>query len=67
MRVALGARITDHLLNKPKGLHVDELGRLSDQDPGKLGRILRTLATNHVYTEGQFSPRIGYQLLPIWG
>ncbi|KAF9490909.1 S-adenosyl-L-methionine-dependent methyltransferase [Pleurotus eryngii] len=51
MRVALGARITDHLLNKPKGLHVDELGRLSDQDPGKLGRILRALATNHVYTE----------------
>ncbi|KDQ22115.1 hypothetical protein PLEOSDRAFT_1109237 [Pleurotus ostreatus PC15] len=51
MRVALGARITDHLLNKPKGLHVDELGSLSNQDPGKLGRILRTLATNHVYTE----------------
>ncbi|KAF4581763.1 hypothetical protein EYR40_002781 [Pleurotus pulmonarius] len=51
MRVALDAKITDRLLDKPKGLHVDELGRLSDQDPGKLGRILRTLATNHVYTE----------------
>lgn len=52
MRVALDARITDHLLDKPKGLHIDELGQLTDQDPGKLGRILRTLATNHVYTEG---------------
>ncbi|KAF7430171.1 hypothetical protein PC9H_005871 [Pleurotus ostreatus] len=51
MRVALDARITDHLLDKPKGLHIDELGQLTDQDPGKLGRILRTLATNHVYTE----------------
>lgn len=53
MRVALNAKITDHLLDKPKGLHIDELGRLSDQDPWKLGRILRTLATNHIYTEGQ--------------
>ncbi|KAF4564063.1 hypothetical protein EYR36_003314 [Pleurotus pulmonarius] len=51
MRVALDTRITDHLLDKPKGLHIDELGQLTDQDPGKLGRILRTLATNHVYTE----------------
>lgn len=51
MRVALDAKITDLLLDKPKGLHVGELGRLSDQDPGKLGRVLRTLATNHVYTE----------------
>ncbi|KAF7430170.1 hypothetical protein PC9H_005870 [Pleurotus ostreatus] len=51
MSVALGAKVTEHLLDKPKGLHVDELGRLTDQDPGKLGRVLRTLATNHVYTE----------------
>ncbi len=56
MRVALDAKLTDHLLDKPKGLHVEELGRLSDHDPGKLGRILRTLATNHVYTEGQQFP-----------
>ncbi len=55
MRVALNAKITDHLLDKPKGLHTDELGRLSDPDPLKLGRILRTLATNHVYTEGLLS------------
>ncbi|KAF4581786.1 hypothetical protein EYR40_002804 [Pleurotus pulmonarius] len=51
LSVALGAKVTEHLLDKPKGLHVDELGRLTDQDPGKLGRVLRTLATNHVYTE----------------
>lgn len=58
MRVVLNAKITDHLVNKPKGLHVDELGRLSYQNSGKLGRVLRTLATNHVYTEGQhISPR----------
>ncbi len=57
MRVALDSRITDILLDKPKGLHIDELGRLSDQDPGKLGRVLRTLATNHIYTEGSVSHR----------
>ncbi|KAF9490910.1 hypothetical protein BDN71DRAFT_1510820 [Pleurotus eryngii] len=51
MHAALDAKITDHLLDKPKGLHTDELGRLSEQDPWKLGRILRTLATNHVYTK----------------
>ncbi|KAF4581762.1 hypothetical protein EYR40_002780 [Pleurotus pulmonarius] len=51
MRVALHAKITDLLLDKPEGVHVEELGRLSDQDPGKLGRVLRTLATNNVYTE----------------
>lgn len=44
MRVALDAKITDHLLVNPKGLHIDELGRLTDQDPGKMGRILRTLS-----------------------
>lgn len=53
IRVVLDAKITDHLHEKPKGLHIDQLGRLTDQDPRKLGRILRTLATNHVYTEGQ--------------
>ncbi|KAF4564045.1 hypothetical protein EYR36_003296 [Pleurotus pulmonarius] len=51
MRVALHAKFTDLLLDKPEGVHVEELGRLSDQDPGKLGRVLRTLATNNVYTE----------------
>lgn len=60
IRVALDAKITDHLLDKPKGLHVGELGRLSDQDPGKLGRVLRTLATNHVYTEGERSSCMSY-------
>ncbi|KAJ8462635.1 hypothetical protein ONZ45_g17865 [Pleurotus djamor] len=51
------AKIADLLLDKPEGVHVDELGKLSDQNPGKLSRILRTLATNHIFLEG-FAPNV---------
>jgi hypothetical protein len=52
MLVATDSKIADHLLDKPEGLHVDELGRKTGIDPGKLGRVLRLLATKHCFTEG---------------
>ncbi|KAJ7127080.1 S-adenosyl-L-methionine-dependent methyltransferase [Mycena epipterygia] len=51
MLVATDSKIADHLLDKPQGLHVDELGRKTGVDPGKLGRVLRLLATKHCFTE----------------
>ncbi|KAJ7170592.1 S-adenosyl-L-methionine-dependent methyltransferase [Mycena crocata] len=51
MLVATDSKIADHLLNKPEGLHVDVLGRATGIDPGKLGRVLRLLATKHCFTE----------------
>ncbi|KAF5346423.1 hypothetical protein D9758_012775 [Tetrapyrgos nigripes] len=51
LRVATEAKISDLLLDKPEGVHVGELGAKSNRDPDKLSRILRALATNHVYTE----------------
>lgn len=49
--VVTQARIADYLLDKPDGLHVSELARLSGLDESKLGRILRLLVTSHVYRE----------------
>ncbi|KAJ8494380.1 hypothetical protein ONZ45_g13265 [Pleurotus djamor] len=51
MRIAVDLRIADHLLDRPDGLHVEELSKLSDQDSGKLSRVLRMLATNHIFIE----------------
>ncbi|KAJ7642290.1 S-adenosyl-L-methionine-dependent methyltransferase [Mycena rosella] len=53
MLVATDAKIADLLLDKPAGVHVDELGLKTGIDPGKLGRVLRLLATNHCFTEVQ--------------
>ncbi|KAJ6619669.1 S-adenosyl-L-methionine-dependent methyltransferase [Mycena sp. CBHHK59/15] len=51
MLVATDAKIADHLLDRPEGLHVDELGRITGIDAAKLGRVLRLLATKHCFTE----------------
>ncbi|KAJ7209445.1 S-adenosyl-L-methionine-dependent methyltransferase [Mycena haematopus] len=51
MLVATDSKIADHLLDKPDGLHVDELSQATGIDPGKLGRVLRLLATKHCFTE----------------
>ncbi|KAJ7704582.1 S-adenosyl-L-methionine-dependent methyltransferase [Mycena rosella] len=53
MLVATDAKIADLLLDKPAGVHIDELGLKTGIDPGKLGRVLRLLATNHCFTEVQ--------------
>ncbi|EKM60006.1 uncharacterized protein PHACADRAFT_250851 [Phanerochaete carnosa HHB-10118-sp] len=35
----------------PKGAHVNEIARASNIDPSKLARVLRVLATNHIFVE----------------
>lgn len=52
MLVVTNAKIADLLLGKPEGLHVNDLAAASALDPGKLGRILRLLATKHCFDEG---------------
>jgi len=51
--VAVDAKIPDLLLDQPNGVHVDQLAEKSNRDPGKLARVLRTLATNHIFIEGE--------------
>jgi hypothetical protein len=57
MRVVSEARIqvVDLLLDKPEGVHVDELTKQSRLRPGKLGPILRLLVSKHCFTEGTVS------------
>ncbi|KAJ7634558.1 S-adenosyl-L-methionine-dependent methyltransferase [Roridomyces roridus] len=51
MLVATDAKIADHLLDKPEGVHVDELSKLTAIDSGKLARVLRLLCTKHCFAE----------------
>ncbi|KAK0474571.1 S-adenosyl-L-methionine-dependent methyltransferase [Armillaria novae-zelandiae] len=44
IRVVVNFNIADHLLNKPEGLHISDLGALSGAEPQKLVRIMRLLA-----------------------
>lgn len=52
MHVAIRTRVPDVLSEYPDGLHVDELGPKVNVEKGKLGRILRLLATRHCFREG---------------
>lgn len=52
MLVVTNAKIADKLLGKPEGLTVKELASQAGLDAGKLGRILRMLATKHCFEEG---------------
>ncbi|KAF8624706.1 hypothetical protein AX17_007037 [Amanita inopinata Kibby_2008] len=52
LRVCLESNVTEILREAgPKGMHVDEIGAINGQDPRKLGRFLRLLATHHIYHE----------------
>ena len=51
--MALDAKIADHLEDHADGLHVREIGKRSGLDSDKLARVLRLLATKHVFREGQ--------------
>ena len=53
LQVALDAKIADHLEDHADGLHVREIGKRSGLDSDKLGRVLRLLATKHVFREGK--------------
>ena len=52
LQVVVNAKVADHLVGKPDGLHIDELGKLTQIDAKKLGRLLRMLATKHCFQEG---------------
>ncbi|EIM90605.1 S-adenosyl-L-methionine-dependent methyltransferase [Stereum hirsutum FP-91666 SS1] len=53
LQVITEAKVSDLLLDKPEGLHIDVLANRSNLDAGKLGRILRMLATKHCFNEVQ--------------
>ena len=52
MNVAITFKIADILEEQPEGMHISEIGKRSGIDTEKLGRILRLLATRHVFREG---------------
>ena len=52
MNVAITFKIADILEEQPEGMHIEEIGARSGIDAQKLGRILRLLATRHVFREG---------------
>jgi len=49
--VAIEAKIADALSGHDQGIHVDELSKAVNIESGKLARILRLLATKHVFEE----------------
>ena len=52
MGVALTSKLPDVLKEKPAGMHVSEIGKKTGLEERKVGRILRLLATKHVFREG---------------
>ncbi|KAF6754137.1 S-adenosyl-L-methionine-dependent methyltransferase [Ephemerocybe angulata] len=51
LNVVTTFKIADILEERPEGMHVKDLGARVGIDPEKLGRILRLLATRHVFRE----------------
>ncbi|THG93493.1 hypothetical protein EW026_g7759 [Hermanssonia centrifuga] len=52
LRVAIQAHVPEILREfGNKGLHVRDIAAHTKVDPSRLGRILRLLATNHIFTE----------------
>ncbi|THH07900.1 hypothetical protein EW146_g9170 [Bondarzewia mesenterica] len=52
IRVCIESNVTEILREAgPQGLHVEDIAAKNGQDPDKLARFLRFLATNHVYRE----------------
>jgi len=52
MRIVVEARIPDMLIGKPQGLSVIELAQKSNLEAKKLRKVLRALATRHIFREG---------------
>ncbi|KII92455.1 hypothetical protein PLICRDRAFT_50832 [Plicaturopsis crispa FD-325 SS-3] len=51
-RVAIETNVVEILREAgPQGLHINEIAAINQTDPGKLGRVLRLLATDHIFTE----------------
>ena len=52
LNVALMFKIPDILKENPTGMHISEIGKKIGLEERKAGRILRLLATKHVFREG---------------
>ena len=50
--MATESKIADILEGHPDGLHISEVAARANIDEGKLGRVLRLLASKHVFREG---------------
>ena len=53
LRVAIENKIPDLLKDKPEGIAATELARAAGLDADKLERIMRRLATTHLFREGE--------------
>ncbi|KAF9544584.1 S-adenosyl-L-methionine-dependent methyltransferase [Agrocybe pediades] len=51
LNVAITFKIPDILQEKPSGMHISEIGKRTGIEERKVGRILRLLATKHVFRE----------------
>ena len=69
MQVVIDFKIADLLSDKPDGASVAELASVTKIEEEKIARILRLLATGHVFTEGMSfcstSYSFGAHILPI--
>ncbi|KAG6856202.1 hypothetical protein H0H87_006598 [Tephrocybe sp. NHM501043] len=53
LHVVLSAKVPDILQREPSdGVHISEIAKTSGIDQGKIGRILRLLASKHCFREG---------------
>lgn len=54
IRVAYETKVADHLVSAgDNGLHVSTISEKTGVESGKLGRILRLLASRHIFREGR--------------
>jgi DNA-binding IclR family transcriptional regulator len=53
LNVALTFKFPDILQEKPAGMHISEIGKKSGVEPGKVARVLRLLASKHIFREGE--------------
>ncbi|KAL1658045.1 S-adenosyl-L-methionine-dependent methyltransferase [Schizophyllum commune] len=51
LHVAVDGAVAEILRSNEKGLHVNDIAAQNGLDPGKLGRILRRLASVHIFRE----------------
>jgi len=49
--LVLTVKVADHLGEDAQGIHIADLAKKTGVDEGKLGRIMRYLATSHVFKE----------------
>ncbi|KAG6916946.1 hypothetical protein DXG01_004633 [Tephrocybe rancida] len=56
LNVVVTFKIPDILQEKPSGMHIAEIGQKAGIDKGKLGRIMRLLASKHIFREGTHEP-----------